>query len=159
MTIYSEMTLMGIVATLYMDFFALLLGELKIIDQQIKPEAIGRWTLYMFRGKFTHKDINKTPAMKIEKTMAFLSHYVIGIALAGAYLLLESQFPALRRQISSPAIFGLGTVLLPWLWLYPSLGLGVMASRKAARSPYIIASLVNHTNFGVGLLLWVAIFR
>ncbi len=60
----SEMILMGVVATLFMDFFAKFLGELKVINQHIRPEAVGRWILYMFRGKFIHEDINETPALR-----------------------------------------------------------------------------------------------
>ena len=154
-----EMVLMGVVATLFMDFFAIILGELKITHQHIRPEAVGRWILYMFRGIFIHEDINKTPALKIEKSMTFLSHYVTGIALAGIYLLLELKVPAIRHQLWIPLIFGIATVILPWLWLYPSFGLGFLASKTLKRSDYIITSLVNHTNFGLGLLIWIALFR
>ena len=156
---FLEMVLMGIVATLCMDFFAILFGELKIINQQIRPEAVGRWILYMLRGKFIHKDINKTPSMKIEKTMTFFPHYVIGIGLAGIYLFLEMQLPGLRHQLWAPIIFGIATVLLPWFWLYPSIGLGFMASKEQSKSPYIVTSLINHTNFGIGFLLWILVFR
>lgn len=150
---------MGIIATLLMDFFAILLGELKIIQQLIRPESVGRWILYMFRGKFVHEEINKTPALKIEKSMTFLSHYLIGIALAGIYLFLELKLPAIRHQLWVPLIFGIATVLLPWLWLYPSLGIGFLASKAPRKSHYIITSLVNHTNFGLGLTIWIVFFR
>ena len=156
---FLEMILMGIVATFFMDFFAIFLGELKIINQKIKPESVGRWILYMFKGKFMHGNINKTPSMKIERTMTFLSHYFIGIILAGVYLFIEIQLPVLLQQYWAPIIFGIITVLLPWLWLYPSFGLGIMASKEKNKSAYIIASLVNHTNFGIGLLLWIVVFR
>ena len=49
--------------------------------------------------------------------------------------------------------------LLPWLWLYPSMGLGFLARKTPNKSPYIVTSLVNHTNFGLGMVLWVAQFR
>jgi hypothetical protein len=39
----------------------------------------------MSRGKFIHEDIDKTPALNIEKSMTFLSHYVIGIARDGSF--------------------------------------------------------------------------
>ena len=154
-----EMILMGVLATLFMDLLSILLGKSKIIHQLIKPEAVGRWTLYMFRGKFIHKDINETPALNNEKSVALLSHYLIGIVLAGIYLLLELKEPTIRHQLWMPLIFGLTTVLLPWLWLYPSIGLGFLASKSPRKSPYIVTSLVNHTNFGLGLVLWIALFR
>ena len=153
------MILMGIVATLFMDFFALHLAELKITRQLIRPEAVGRWILYMFRGKFIHEDINKAPAMKLEKTMTFLSHYVIGIVLAGVYLFLELKVPVIRHLWWMSLMFGIATVLLPWLWLYPGLGLGFLVSKAHRKSPYITTSLINHTNFGIGMVIWIVVFR
>ena len=150
---------MGVLATLFMDLLSILLGKSKIIHQLIEPQVVGRWTLYMFRGKFIHKDINKTPALNNEKSVTLLSHYLIGIVLAGIYLLLELKEPTIRHQLWMPLILGLTTVLLPWLWLYPSIGLGFLASKAPRKSPYIVTSLVNHTNFGLGLVLWIALFR
>ncbi len=154
-----EMILMGVLATLFMDLSAILLVKAKIIHPPIGPEAVGRWTLYMFRGKFIHKDINKTPALNNEKSAALLSHYLIGIVLAGIYLLLELVEPTIRNQPWMSLIFGFATVLLPWLWLYPSMGLGFLASKAPGRSPYIVTSLVNHTNFGLGFVIWIVFFR
>jgi len=156
---FVEMILMGVVATLFMDLLSILLGKSKIIHQLIEPQAVGRWTLYMFKGKFIHQDINKTPALNNEKSVALVSHYVIGIVLAGIYLLLELNEPAIRHQLWMPLVFGLATVLLPWLWLYPSIGLGFLASKTPRKSPYIVTSLVNHTNFGLGFLIWIVFFR
>jgi DUF2938 family protein len=113
----------------------------------------------MFKGKFFHKDINKTPALGNEKLAALIAHYLIGIALAGIYLFLELKVPSISDQPWMPLLFGLATVLLPWLWLYPSIGLGFVASKTQKKSPYIVTSLVNHTNFGLGLVIWIAFFR
>lgn len=153
------MILMGIVATLVMDVLAIVLARAKIIHPPLGAEVVGRWTLYMFRGTFIHKDIHKTPALSNEKSVALLSHYLIGIVLAGIYLLLELKAPSIRHQLWMPLIFGLATVLLPWFWLYPSMGLGFLASKAAKKSPYIVTSLVNHTNFGLGFLIWIVFFR
>lgn len=156
---FVEMILMGIVATLFMDLLSILLGKAKIIHQLIEPQAVGRWTLYILRGKFIHEDIRKTPALNNEKTVALISHYLIGIALAGIYLLIEMVVPAVRQHLWMPLIFGTATVLLPWLWLYPSIGLGIVASKARRQSPYIITSLVNHTNFGLGFVVWIFFLR
>ena len=86
--IILEMILMGIFATYFMDFLARLLVKRKIIFSLIEPEVIGRWFLSMFRGKFIHEDIHKTPELKNEKLRCFLSHYLIGIVLTGIYLVL-----------------------------------------------------------------------
>ncbi len=153
--IIIEMILMGIFATFLMDFLAGFLVKRKLIHPFIAPEAVGRWFLYMFRGKFVHKDIHKTPALKNEKLWCFISHYLIGIVLAGCYLFLELKEPTIRNYMWIPMIFGIATVSLPWFWLLPSIGLGFMASKSLNRSLIIRTNLVNHTNFGLGLCIWV----
>ncbi len=153
--ILIEMILMGVFATFIMDFLAGVLVKRKFIHSFITPEAIGRWFLYLFRGKFIHKDIHKTPALTNEKLWCFISHYLIGIFLAGIYLFLELKAPIIRDQIWMPLIFGIATVFLPWFWLLPSIGLGFMASKSSNRSLILRTNLVNHTNFGLGLFIWV----
>lgn len=156
---FAEMVLMGILATLFMDLSAVGLAKSKIIKPQIGPQVVGRWFLYMFKGKFFHKDINQTPALKNEKLWALIAHYLIGIGLAGVFLFMELMVPEIRDQLCMPLVFGIATVGLPWLWLYPSIGIGFLASRAPNRSPYIVTSLVNHTNFGLGFLIWIVVFR
>jgi hypothetical protein len=65
--IVLELILMGIFATFFMDLLAGFLVRKKMIYPFITPEAVGRWFFYMFRGKFIHHDIHKTPALKNEK--------------------------------------------------------------------------------------------
>lgn len=153
-----EMVSMGALATVFMDMLAPRLAKMRIIHPLIRSEVVGRWILYMFEGKFAHQDINSTPPLKGERAASLLFHYLIGIALAGVYLLLEFYASAIR-QWWLPLVFGVATVILPWFWLYPSIGIGFMALKAEERSRYIITSLVNHTNFGVGMLIWVALFR
>jgi len=149
------MILMGIFATFFMDFLAVFLVKRKLIHSFIEPEAVGRWFLYTLRGKFIHEDISKTPALKNEKIWCFISHYLIGIVLAGVYLFLEIREPILRDHTWMTLVFGIATVFFPWFWLLPSIGLGIMASKSSDRSLVIRTNLVNHTNFGLGLFIWI----
>ena len=159
MIIIFEMILMGVFATYFMDLTGIFLVKRKIIYSFIEPEAVGRWFLSIFKGKFIHKDINKTPALNNEKLWCLISHYLIGIVLAGIYLLLELKEPIIRDQLWMPLLFGIATVILPWLWLFPSIGLGFLASKSPNKSRIIRTSLVNHTNFGIGLFIWIVSFH
>ncbi|MCP4581103.1 MAG: DUF2938 domain-containing protein [candidate division Zixibacteria bacterium] len=154
-----EMILMGIFATFIMDLLAKFLVKSKIVRPRIEPHIPGRWVLYLLRGKFTHEDIRQTPAVKNEKPAALISHYLIGIVLMGIYLFLELKEPAIRDLLWMPLVFGVATVLLPWLWLYPSIGIGFWASKTKNQSDYIIFSSINHINFGIGMTIWVVVFR
>jgi hypothetical protein len=157
--IIPEMILMGIFATVVMDLFTGYLIRRNYIHPAIEPEAVGRWVLYMFRGKFIHKNISETPELNKERTWSLISHYLIGIFLSGIYLLLAFRSTFFHNYIWMAFVFGVATVILPWFWLFPSMGFGFLALKSPDRSQIIRTSLVNHTNFGVGLLLWVVSFH
>jgi len=159
MIILLEMVLMGIVATFYMDTAAKAIVKTKIVRPPIAPQIPGRWILYMLKGKFVHEDINLTPALPNEKLAAIISHYLIGIFLVGIYLCLGIIIPVIDELIWMPFVFGTATVLLPWLWLYPSIGIGFLASKAEKQSNYIIFSSINHLNFGIGMTVWIVIFH
>jgi len=156
---FAEMILMGIFATLFMDVLALFLIKSKIVRPTIEPHITGRWMLYMIKGKFLHQDINQAPGLKNEKPAALISHYLIGIALMGIYLFLELREPAIRDLLWMPVVFGIATVLLPWLWLYPSIGIGFFACKANKKSDFIILSSINHLNFGIGMAVWIVLLR
>ena len=65
----------------------------------------------------------------------------------------------IREHIWMSLLFGIATVFFPWFWLLPSIGIGFMASKSPNRSQIIRTNLINHTNFGIGLLIWVALFH
>ena len=153
--IIIEAVLMGTFATYIMDLLAGILAKRKFIYPFISPEAIGRWFLYIFKGKLVHKDINESPKLKNEKLWCLISHYLIGVALAGAYLVLDSKIALVRKDTWMSLVFGIATVCFPWLWLLPSIGIGIMASKSPNRSLIIRTNLINHTNFGLGLFVWI----
>lgn len=154
-----ESILSGIWATVIMDVLAKMLAKRNLIFPFISQEELGRWFFYMLRGKLTHKDIRTTSAVKNEKIWYFISHYLIGIILAGFYLFLA----ALNKEFSENAwlavIFGTLTVILPWFWLLPATGLGFMAGKSKNRKMILRTNLINHTNFGIGLYLWMILFQ
>jgi hypothetical protein len=140
-------------------FLASILAKRKIIHPFITPDAIGRWFLHIFRGKFIHEDINKTPSLKNEKLWCLISHYMIGIVLAGLYLFLELNAPIIRNNTWISLVYGIVTVFLPWFWLLPSTGHGFIASKSPNRLLVIRTNLINHTNFGLGPLIWIVYFH
>ena len=150
---------MGIIATYLMDLLAGILAKRKLIYPFISPEAIGRWFLYIFKGKLVHEDINESPKLKNEKLWCLISHYLIGIALAGTYLVLDLKVALIHELVWMPLVFGIATVCFPWFWLLPSIGIGVMASKSPNRSLIIRTNLINHTNFGIGLFIWIVLFH
>ena len=154
-----EMFLLGIVATVIMDILAKVVVKMGFVSPVVESKYIGRWVLHMLKGKLTHEDISLAPAWKNEERVAVITHFLIGIGLAGVYLLLEMKFPVMREQLWMPFAFGVATLLLPWFWLFPSIGIGYVASKSPRRKDCIIFSIINHANYGIGMTIWVVAFR
>ncbi|MBU0984848.1 MAG: DUF2938 family protein [candidate division Zixibacteria bacterium] len=104
-------------------------------------------------------NIHNTTPLRHENTAALISSYLIGIALAGVCLLLGMTVPAIHDRSWTSLVFGIATILLLWLWLYPSMGFGFLISKAPRRSPYIVTSLVNHTDFELDLMIWIVFLR
>jgi hypothetical protein len=133
-----------------MDVLALLLAHSFGI-----PSAnyclVGRWLCHMPEGTFMHESIASAPQKRAECTVGWIAHYVIGIVYA---LVLVAFVPGgwLARPTLLPAmIFGIGSVLVPYLIMQPSFGLGIAASRTPRPMQARLRSLIAHTAFGVGL--------
>ncbi|XOF35188.1 MAG: DUF2938 family protein [Candidatus Electrothrix sp. YB6] len=154
--IYIEAIFMGSFATVFMDIFAGILATKKVIHPFVSSGSMGRWFLYIFKGKLFHKDIDHSPKLKNEKMWCMISHYLIGMMLAGVFLILEQHVQFVNDNVWTSLVFGIGTVCFPWFWLLPSIGKGVMASRCDNRIQIIKTNLINHTNYGIGLFLWSA---
>jgi len=154
-----ESILSGVFATFIMDAFAKFLARRKIIHPFITSNELGRWFLYLFRGKFIHVDISTTPPLKNEKLWCHLSHYIIGVILSGFYLYLVYRFPIFNKHIWLAIIYGITTVVFPWFWLLPSINLGFIAIKAEKRLQIIKTNMLNHTNFGIGIFLWMLLIH
>ena len=153
------MILMGVFATYFMDLIGSLLHKKKLIHSLVEPEVVGRWFLYLFKGKFVHEDIYNSTALNNEKVWSFIFHYLIGIILAGIYLFLDLKVSIIHNHLWMPLVFGIATVILPWFVLFPGMGLGFLASKTPNRLSVIKTNLVHHTNFGIGLFIWAVSFH
>jgi hypothetical protein len=144
--------LIGLGATLVMDLYALFLK--RVFDVALPNYCfVGRWLRHMPQGTFRHASIGTAPQKQYECTVGWIAHYLIGVAFAFAFVLIA---PASWLQRPSPLpsiLFGIVTVLLPFLVMHPSFGLGIAASRTPNPAQARIRSLMAHTVFGVGLYL------
>jgi hypothetical protein len=141
---------MGLGATLTFDLWTLFLKH----AFEIAPSnicLIGRWLRYMPEGTFKHSNIGSAPQKSAECMVGWIAHYLIGITFAIAFVAFAGN-DWLQRPTPLPAIvFGVVTVLAPFLIMQPSLGLGLAASKTSNPTRARVRSLVNHTAFGIGL--------
>lgn len=146
----------GLLATLLMDLSSVIgiaIGLAGRSPRRTGFHLIGRWFLYLFRGKFSHDSILDSPPLRLEVPIGALVHYSIGAVLGALY------FATVQRLGSGPDIwsavtFGVATTVLSWLYLYPAWGYGWLgADARGFRLTYF--SLYNHVFFGIGLAIAV----
>jgi len=142
----------GIGATLLMDLWNLFLKRTFDIPS-LNYCLLGRWLRHMPEGTFRHASIAAAPQRSFECTVGWIAHYTIGVSLALVFVALVSAGWLTRPTLLPALLYGLATVLFPFLLLQPSLGLGVASSRTPHPAQARLKSLVTHTVFGVGLYL------
>jgi hypothetical protein len=136
----------------------LLLGVAVRKPQRMGHHLIGRWVGYLFRGKFKHADILSTPALRGELPLGILIHYLIGVILTLIYFALLGMTHIPSNALLASA-YGLLTTVFPWFLMFPSEGMGWMGRDAPANAHLARASLFNHAFFGIGLAVWIALFR
>ena len=151
-TYFLGAVVVGLGATLLMDLWALFLKRGFSI-----PSAnyclVGRWLLHMLDGTFIHASIAASSQKHSECTVGWVAHYAIGALFAVTLVVLVSGGWLMRPTLMPALLFGVGTVLLPFLIMHPSFGLGIAASRTPNPMQARLRSLMAHTVFGVGLYI------
>lgn len=112
---------------------------------------IGRWFCHMPQGTFMHTNIADSSQKRFECPVGWIAHYVVGVSYALVLIALVSGNWLARPTLLPALLFGIGTVLVPFLVMQPSFGLGIAASRAPNPTQARLRSLMAHTAFGVGL--------
>ncbi len=142
----------GVGATLVMDLWNLFLKRAFGIPS-LDYCSLGRWLRHMPGGTFRHASISTAPRKTFECTVGRIAHYTIGAALGLLFVVLASGDWLARPTLLPALLFGIGTVVFPFLILQPSFGLGIAASRTPKPTQARLKSLATHTVFGVGLFV------
>jgi Protein of unknown function (DUF2938) len=118
---------------------------------------LGRWVGHFPRGRFAHDSIAKAEPIRGERAIGWLVHYAIGIAFAAALLAIMGLEWAHRPTFLPPVLFGVLTVLIPFVTLQPAMGAGIAASKTPKPNVARLRSFTSHTIFGIGMYLsaWV----
>jgi hypothetical protein len=142
----------GLGATLFMDAWALLMNRTFGV-----PLAnyclVGRWIRHMPEGRFVHRSIAAAAQKPSECTVGWITHYVVGALYGLIFVALVSQSWLARPTLLPALIFGIVSVLVAYLLMQPSFGLGIAASKAPQPMHARLRSLMAHTVFGIGLYL------
>jgi hypothetical protein len=119
---------------------------------------VGRWVVYLTRGRFRHAPIAASPPVRGERLIGWTAHYLIGIAFAGLLLAIFGVDWLHHPTLGPALIVGIGSVAAPFLVMQPGMGMGVAANRTPRPNVARLHSLVTHAIFGVGLYAagWIA---
>lgn len=142
--------LIGTIATVVMDVWSLVRKPLLAMPL---PDygLVGRWLLYMPRGRFRHDAIAASAPIAGERVIGWIAHYLIGVGFA-AVLLFFWGLEWVRHPAMIPAlVVGIVSVVAPFLLMQPGMGAGIAASRTPRPGKARINSLITHTVFGLGL--------
>jgi len=158
MTLILQSIFIGIIATLIIDLWSVLLKNAWRLPTT-NWAMVGRWFAHFPKGKFTHNKIADAEAYKFELWLGWGMHYVLGIVYAFLYLFLVTKITSNEPELLSALLFGIVTVLAPWLILQPGLGLGICASRAVKPNLIRAINLSVHGIFGVALFYGWELFQ
>ena len=140
----------GLGATFLMDIWALLVNRaFNIVPANYC--LVGRWFCHMPLGVFTHASIANASKRPLECAVGWIAHYVIGAVYAVLFVAIVSADWLIRPTLVPAVLFGVVTVVVPFLIMQPSLGMGIAAAKAPSPTEARLKSLMAHTAFGVGL--------
>ncbi|MDO9073998.1 MAG: DUF2938 family protein [Rubrivivax sp.] len=143
--------IVGVGATALMDIWLLLLQRAGVPTMDFA--LLGRWVGHLCHGQFAHDAIRRAPAIRGERTLGWLTHYVVGIVFAAMLVALQGELWLHKPSLLPALAWGLATAAAPLLLLQPAMGAGIASSRTPAPLKNGLRSLVNHAVFGLGLFV------
>ena len=147
-----KVVVIGIGATVILDLFALL--RAKLTGQPIMNWAlVGRWVGHFAKGTLVLRNPAEADVVPGELALGWGFHYAIGIGLAALLTLLFGPIWIEQPRLDWAVGFGAVTVILPWMFMQPGLGMGIAA--RLTPTPWKVRwqSLTTHVVFGIGLYL------
>lgn len=142
--------LIGTGATAVMDIWAVVRKRLLGMPS-LDYALVGRWFVYLTRGRFRHHPIAASPPVKGERLIGWVAHYLTGILFAAVLLAFWGLGWVCRPALGPALIVGIGSVVAPFFLMQPGMGAGIAASRTPRPAAARFHSLVTHAVFGLGL--------
>ena len=140
----------GVIATAVTDVWTIV--RKRLFGKSLANHGrVGRWPLYMPRGRFRHHPIAASPPVQGERVIGWTAHYLIGIVFAAVLLAVWGIGWTGQPTIAPALIVGIGSVAAPFLLMQPGMGAGIAASRTPRPAAARLQSLVTHAIFGLGL--------
>ena len=104
----------------------------------------------MSNGHLIARQLSQQPEKKHETPTGWVVHYAVGIAYAYVLFILV-QLGIFEPTITHGLVFGVVSVLVPWLFFMPAMGNGIMASKTPNPKAACALALMMHSLFGLSL--------
>ncbi len=119
---------------------------------------VGRWTIGLLTsGQLILRNLEPPPNRLNELCVGWFVHYIIAVMYAAIFKLLMKA-NILAAGFLDGLLFGVVSVVVPWLFFLPCLGKGVMG-RLTPNPPLVCAlALMMHSIFGVAIGLGFSFF-
>ena len=151
-----QFVIVGIAACVIFDLWQRIFQKLTAIPPS-NWALVGRWSFgLMTNGHLIARDLEARPERRHELALGWAVHYGVAIGYAAVFAWLLDR-NILDAGFLDGLVFGVISVLVPWLFFLPCLGKGIMA-RLTPNPPLVCAlALMMHSLFGVSIGLGFAV--
>ena len=157
MDILVKVFIVGVFATVVIDIWATFSNKVLRLPRT-NWAMVGRWLGHIPSGKYAHNPVSASPEIKSEKAIGWVFHYFIGVVYALIYVAFVVLILQGKATLLAAWVFGLVTILSPWLILQPALGLGLCAAKAPKPNMVRLQNFAIHSIFGVALYFgWIGI--
>ncbi len=150
MEVVVKVLALGVFATAIIDIWATFSNR-ALKFPRTNWAMVGRWLGHIPSGKFIHNPVSSSPEIKYENSIGWVFHYSIGVTYAAIYVALVVWVLGANATLLAAWVFGLLTILSPWLILQPALGLGVCAVKAPKPNMVRAQNIAIHSIFGLAL--------
>lgn len=154
---YLKITIIGVGATFLVDIWIFLLGLFNI--KSLDYRFVGRWIGNFPKGKFFHKSITETEAVRGELLIGWSAHYLIGIGFAFMMFIIYGKKWIENPELLSALLFGILTAAAPLFIMQPAFGFGVASSKLSGPNMRRLKSLGTHLVYGAGLYITAVLMK
>jgi len=146
----------GIAGTLVMDVMNHVLSRMGVV-LNIDIRMIGRVSAGWMHGRFRYRCPQEIEEAGGEWVLGYVTHYSISVLFALIYVLGWHFLIGGPLSVGWALVYGIATTIASQCLVFPSMGLGLFGwqSPHGLRAP--LSSLANHTFFGIGMALAIAL--
>ena len=156
---HVELMLIGIGSCVIFDLWQRIFQRFTSIPPS-NWTIVSRWFIGLIsNARLIANQLSEQPEAKHETLVGWIVHYGVGIFYAYVFAVLV-QIQLIKPTIIDGLLFGIASVVVPWLFFMPALGIGILANRAPNPRLECALALMMHSIFGlslgVGFSFWIA---